>query len=100
VRPHGARDDSRNDPWIRKFADDLKEALRVLLGLQHEPLFYDSETITAGSRWREVLADALRQSRVCVALCSTSYVSSAFAGEGVPAAGPPPAATPPPFSES
>jgi len=76
-----ARDDSRNDPWIRKFADDLKEALRVLLGPQHEPLFYDSETITAGSRWREVLADGLCQSRVCVALCSTSYVSSAFAGK-------------------
>jgi len=76
-----ARDDSRNDPWIRKFADDLKEALRVLLGPQHEPLFYDSETITAGSRWREVLGDGLCQSRVCVALCSTSYVSSAFAGK-------------------
>jgi hypothetical protein len=76
-----ARDDSRNDPWISKFADDLKEALRVLLGPQHEPLFYDSETITAGSRWREVLAAGLCQSRVCVALCSTSYVSSAFAGK-------------------
>jgi hypothetical protein len=76
-----ARDDSRNDPWIRKFADDLKEALRVLLGPRHEPLFYDAETITAGSRWREVLADGLCQSRVCVALCSTSYVSSAFAGK-------------------
>lgn len=76
-----ARDDSRNDPWIRKFADDLKEALRVLLGPLHEPLFYDSESITAGNRWREVLADGLCQSRVCVALCSTSYVSSAFAGK-------------------
>jgi hypothetical protein len=76
-----ARDDSRNDPWINKFADDLKEALRVLLGPHHEPLFYDSETITAGSRWREVLAEGLCQSRVCVALCSTSYVSSAFAGK-------------------
>lgn len=76
-----ARDDSRSDPWIKKFAEDLKEALRVLLGPQHEPLFYDSETITAGSRWREVLADALCKSRVCVALCSTSYVSSAFAGK-------------------
>ena len=76
-----ARDDSRNDPWIRKFADDLKEALRVLLGPQHEPLFYDSETVTAGSRWREILADGLCQSRVCVALCSTSYVSSAFGGK-------------------
>lgn len=76
-----ARDDSRNDPWIKKFADDLREALRVLLGPQHDPLFYDSETITAGSRWRELLGDALCQSRVCVALCSTSYVSSAFAGK-------------------
>jgi TIR domain-containing protein len=76
-----ARDDSRNDPWIRKFADDLREALRVLLGPHHEPLFYDSETITAGSRWREVLAEGLCQSRVCVALCSISYVSSAFAGK-------------------
>jgi hypothetical protein len=76
-----ARDDSRNDPWIAKFAADLEEALRVLLGPQHEPLFYDAETITAGSRWREVLARGLCESRVCVALCSTSYVSSAFGGK-------------------
>jgi hypothetical protein len=76
-----ARDDSHNGPWIKEFAEDLKEALRVLLGPKHPPLFYDSETITAGSRWCEVLADGLCHSRVCVALCSTSCVSSAFAGK-------------------
>jgi FxsC-like protein len=70
------------DPYLEQFFGDLRNAVRTRLGGSAESIsFLDTRSIEAADQWENILADALRTSRLCVAICSPSYLLSPYCGK-------------------
>ena len=71
-----------HDSYMEQFFADLRKAVRDILGgLADDISFVDTKNIEAGEEWEPNLANALRASRICVALCSQSYLNSTYCGK-------------------
>src|SRR5262249_35547842 len=66
---------------LREFLDDLLFEVRSKSGFGEDQLrFLDTEAIRMGQEWQTQLLEALRTSRICVCLCSQSYLNSPTCG--------------------
>lgn len=70
------------DPYLSKFFDDLRNEVRTVSGLKQEHIsFVDTQNIEAAEEWVPALAEAIRDSRLCLAMCSQSYFNSTYCGK-------------------
>jgi FxsC-like protein len=70
------------DPYLDRFLNDLRNEVRNIVGgLIDETGFVDTQNIEAAEEWEPALAAALQASRVCVSLCSQSYLNSTYCGK-------------------
>ena len=70
------------DSYLEQFFTDLRNEVRNIVGGSHEHIsFVDTHDIEAAEEWKPTLAEALRASRICVALCSQSYFNSTYCGK-------------------
>ena len=70
------------DSYMAKFFEDLRSEVRSLLGVQSEDIsFIDTQNIEAAEEWEPRLAEALRDSRLCLAMCSQTYFNSTNCGK-------------------
>lgn len=67
------------DRWVGKFFNDLCQDVGHATGMQN-PGFMDRQ-IPAGSEWPDLLADALSNCRIFVALFSPAYFRSDYCGK-------------------
>ncbi len=71
----------RDEEDLRQFIADLRSDVSQLnRPVTAEVDFFDGDSIETGSSWPDELAEALRTSRVCVALYSPSYFDSKWCG--------------------
>ena len=68
--------DPETDAWHEKVKTKLAFWLRQELERQDVRIFFDTEEIQTGTRWRHKLAEALRQSRCIVCVWSPLYFRS------------------------
>ncbi|WP_261554213.1 TIR-like protein FxsC [Frankia tisae] len=77
-----ARIDIADGPFLDTFLLDLRREVRTRCG--HPSLedvgFLDTSSIRPGEAWSDELADALRQCRTFVAICSRSFFASEYCG--------------------
>ena len=70
------------DPYLKRFYEDLREAVRRLAGLEGEDIgFFDAEGIEPGAQWPETLVEALQASRVFVSVYSPTYFLKEYCGK-------------------
>lgn len=70
------------DSYMEQFFKDLRDEVRNIVGGSADDItFLDTESIEAGEEWEPGMAQALRTSRICVALCSQSYFNSTYCGK-------------------
>jgi TIR domain len=76
-----AREDNRS-ARLERAVMALRERVRDKLGWSEEELdkiaFFDTTAITTGQQWEDALAEALKKSRILVALCSPTYLNSPY----------------------
>jgi FxsC-like protein len=72
-----------NDPYLKKFFDDLAEEVRTLRGLPAgaEVGFFDQRDLELGEDWDAGLVDALQSAKVMVAIASPGYWKSEYCGK-------------------
>jgi FxsC-like protein len=72
-----------NDPYLKKFFDDLSEEVRTLRGLPAgaEVGFFDQHDLELGDDWDRALVDALQGAKVMVAIASPGYWKSEYCGK-------------------
>lgn len=72
-----------NDPYLKKFFDDLSEEVRTLRGLPagSEVGFFDQRDLELGEDWDSGLVDALQSAKVMVAIASPGYWKSEYCGK-------------------
>jgi hypothetical protein len=68
--------DRESDEWHERVKDKLIFWLKQELQRQDVRIFFDTEDIRTGMRWRQKLADALRKSRCIVCVWSPLYFQS------------------------
>jgi hypothetical protein len=62
---------------LNRFVADLREKILLRKYLpEDEVVFFDGEGIEAGALWKQELSEALRTSRVFLAICSPDYINS------------------------
>ena len=67
--------DPESDGWHQRVKDLIESRLRVK-GIPDAKIFFDTEDITSGARWREKLATGLTQSRCIICIWSPAYFQS------------------------
>lgn len=76
---HSRRD---RDPYLEQFFGDLRDAVSDFVGGSPESIsFLHTRSIEAADQWENILSDALRTSRLCVAICSPSYIHNTYCGK-------------------
>jgi hypothetical protein len=76
------RASATDEDYLRKFVSELENEIRQLGPPRtNEIAFLDTESIEGGEIWPVALADALRTSRLCVCLYSSSYFNSKWCGK-------------------
>jgi FxsC-like protein len=72
-----------NDPYLKKFFDDLAEEVRTLRGLPAgaEVGFFDQHDLELGEDWDAGIVDALQSAKVLVAIASPGYWKSEYCGK-------------------
>jgi FxsC-like protein len=72
-----------NDPYLKKFFDDLSEEVRTLRGLpaDAEVGFFDQRDLELGEDWDAGLVQALQSAKVMVAIASPGYWKSEYCGK-------------------
>lgn len=72
-----------NDPYLKKFFDDLSEEVRTLRGLpaDAEVGFFDQHDLELGEDWDAGLVAALQGAKVMVAIASPGYWKSEYCGK-------------------
>jgi FxsC-like protein len=72
-----------NDPYLKRFFDDLSEEVRTLRGLPAgaEVGFFDQRDLELGEDWDAGLVDALQGAKVMVAIASPGYWKSEYCGK-------------------
>lgn len=68
--------DRESDDWHEKVKNKLEHWLKHELQRQNVRIFFDTEEITTGMRWRAKLADALKRSRCIACIWSPLYFQS------------------------
>ena len=68
--------DVQSDAWHRVVMEKLQFLLKLELGCAKVPIFFDTEEIHSGQRWRSKLADALKASKTIVCIWSPLYFQS------------------------
>ena len=68
--------DRESDDWHERVKNKLAFWLKQELQKQDVRLFFDREEIRTGMRWRQKLADALKQSKCIICLWSPLYFQS------------------------
>jgi hypothetical protein len=68
--------DRESDDWHERVKAKLEFWLKQELQKQNVRIFFDTEEIRTGMRWRQKLADALKQSRCIVCIWSPLYFQS------------------------
>ena len=78
---------SRDDysPYMEKFLGELKEEVRIRLGLGQEDSIYfrDAEDIDVGKPWKAELLDALQTSKVLICVYTPRYFVREYCGKEV-----------------
>ncbi len=74
---------ANNDSYLKKFFDDLSQAVRDKRGLPHaaEVGFFDQHDIELGAQWEDSITEALQTSSVFVPLYSPAYFKSLYCGK-------------------
>ena len=72
-----------NDPYLKRFFDDLSEEVRTLRGLPAgaEVGFFDQPDLELGEDWDAALVDALQSCKVMIAIASPGYFKSEYCGK-------------------
>src|SRR3954464_13924382 len=67
---------------LKRFADDLREQIRSLLGRtdNESVMFFDRIGVKAGDKWNDVVIDAIRTADVLVCLVSPTYLGRPWCG--------------------
>jgi hypothetical protein len=68
--------DRESDAWHERVKAKLEFWLKQELQNQNVRIFFDTEEIRTGARWRQKLADALKQSRCIACVWSPLYFQS------------------------
>lgn len=80
-----ARNDTDYEPYrkdMKRFIDDLSARVAVKMALPRSGIcFFDESSIETGTVWKSELGDALRTTKVGVALYSPSYFTSKWCGK-------------------
>ncbi len=80
-----ARNDAQDNPWLKKFYEDLARDVRAAASLPSTLKFVDigfkdDRGIETGTQWTQELATAIQSSKVLVCLFSASYFNSEWCG--------------------
>jgi TIR domain len=70
--------DTQSDFWHQMVKDKLAHWLRVELGQPEVKIFFDTEEIHTGDRWRQKIAHALTHSKCLVCVWSPYYFQSKY----------------------
>ena len=68
--------DAQSDGWHHAVMEKLKFWLKQELNKLDVPVFFDTEEIRTGVRWRSKLADALKSSKTMICVWSPLYFQS------------------------
>jgi hypothetical protein len=73
------------DSKLKEFIARLKDEVFQRAGAASidEVCFFDATGITTGEDWNKRLAIAVKQSKVCLAICTPAYVTSEFCGKEI-----------------
>jgi FxsC-like protein len=74
---------ANNDAFLKKFFDELSQAIRDLRGLpaSAEVGFFDQKSLELGEQWDDTIVEALQTSNVLVPVASPGYFKSEYCGK-------------------
>src|ERR1700692_597452 len=70
--------DAESDAWHRTVMEKLRYWLKQELNQLEVSIFFDTEEIRTGMRWRAKISDALKVSKIIVCVWSPLYFQSAW----------------------
>ena len=77
-----ARLDARDDPYLRRFFDELKTEVRRRAGIEPGDIcFIDQENIEPGEEWSPELAEAIGTCNALVCIYTPTYFTREYCGK-------------------